>query len=77
MNWGSKTGASRSADRGPAARSGAGAVQEGSAGRAGLAAALDVAGLKLGNRQDAAKVWEAAREHILGEAELTGTHRKG
>jgi len=40
-------------------------------------AALDVPSLELDDNPDARKVWEAAREHILGETDLTGTYKPG
>jgi Raf kinase inhibitor-like YbhB/YbcL family protein len=37
-------------------------------------AALGIAKLPIGPQPDAAEMWEAARDNILGEAELTGTY---
>jgi Raf kinase inhibitor-like YbhB/YbcL family protein len=37
-------------------------------------AALDVPDLPVKERPDADEVWEAARDHMLAEAELTGTY---
>ena len=39
-------------------------------------AALDVAKLDIGERPYAGDVWQAARGHILAEAELTGTYAR-